>query len=154
MAENGFLVLLAYLTWPATSPWPFPIHCSLLRFEIVSRVNRFSSENKMDRPCASNLTSFSDALEQWSLISYWTPVSSGTFTWALGIISRSFLTNSYIDVWIIWKSVAIFQMDLTELHLVCCFTFLMISFIFYDLGKLDLGFLETVQALFSLVLIL
>ena len=66
----------------------------------------------------------------------------------------SFLTNSYIDVWIIWKSVAIFQMDLTELHLVCCFTFLMISFIFYDLGKLGLGFLETVQALFNLVLIL
>ena len=117
-------------------------------------VNRFSTENKMDRPCASYPTSFSNTLEQWSLVSYCASVSSGTFIRALGIILRSFLTNSYIDIWIIGKSVAIFQMDLTELHLVCCFTFLMISFIFYDLGKLDLGFLETVQALFSLVLIL
>ena len=74
-------------------------------------VNRFSTENKMDRPCASYLTSFSNTLEQWSLVSYWASISSGTFTRALGIILRLFLTNSYIDVRIIWKSVANFQMD-------------------------------------------
>ena len=94
---------------------------------MASTVIRFSTEDKMDRPCASYLTSFSNTLEQWSLVSYWASISSGTFTRALGIILRSFMTNSCIDVWIIWKSVAIFQMDLTELHLACCFTFLMIS---------------------------
>ena len=71
--------------------------------------------------------------------------------------SRSYNRGSFIagtTVCIIWNSVAIFQEDLTELHLVCYFTFLMISFTFNDLGKLYLGFLETVLALFSLVLIL
>ena len=108
----------------------------------------------MDRPCASYLTLFSNTVGQQSLVTYWASISSGTFTWALGIIWRSFLNNSFIDLWIIWKSVAIFQMDLIELHLMCFFTVLMIFFNFYDLGKLDLGFLETVQVLFSLVLIL
>ena len=121
---------------------------------MASTVNRFSAENKMDRPCASYLTSFCNTLEQWSLVSYWASISNGTFTRALCIILISFLTNFYIDVWIIWKSVAIFQMDLSELHLVCCFTFLMIFFHILRPWKLDQSFLETVQALFSLVLIM